>query len=53
MLSPGGVVIGHDYLMIDDVTKALATLAARRAIGHVAGTTLALARNDHPSRTAA
>ncbi len=52
MLAPGGVVIWHDYLMIDAVTKALGTLAAKRTIVHVAGTTLALARNDHPGRTA-
>ena len=47
MLSAGGVVIWHDYLMIPDVTRALSELASDRTITHIDGTTLAIAFNDN------
>jgi len=53
MLASGRVVIWHDYLMLDSVTKALTGLAEGRKIFHVSGTTLALTRNAPPNVTAA
>lgn len=46
MLTAGGAVIWHDYLMIPDVTRALSKLAADRKIIHIDGTTLAISFND-------
>jgi predicted O-methyltransferase YrrM len=47
MLTAGGAVIWHDYLMIPDVTRALSKLASDRTITHIAGTTLAIAFNEN------
>lgn len=49
MLRPGGMIVWHDFLYLDGVTEALATLAGELAIVHVAGTTLAVHRSAAPS----
>jgi predicted O-methyltransferase YrrM len=42
MVRPGGVIIWHDYLMIDDVTRALRDIAKDKPLYQIAGTTLSL-----------
>lgn len=42
MVRPGGVVLWHDYLMIEDVTRALIEIGKTRPLVHIAGTTLAV-----------
>ncbi len=46
MLRPGGMIVWHDFLYLDGVTTALASLAGEISIHHIAGTTLAVHRAE-------
>lgn len=45
MLAPGGTIIWHDYLTIDDVTRALVELNKRLSLVNLEGTSLVVWRS--------
>lgn len=48
MLRPGGVVVWHDYLMLEGVTRALVRMATSIRVFHIEGTTMAIAFGPLP-----
>jgi len=52
MIKPGGTIIWHDYLMIDEVTRALIELGRSRPLANIAGTSLVVWRDIDGARPA-